>query len=624
MYFTIKEENMYKKMILNRLLNTILVFYTVLSLASFAWADHWASSVVPLHGEEALTWCGPATAQMIMEGYPAGGCTETQTNIWGSILSYKVEAMWDTDPAGLRGAMLNLCPPPAGTWSIYHETDPAVIMHSAAKWMTNNSYPVAILLNTSSHNTITSHKEHWAAIQSIKTDLDPTTNSTVNLKTVVIVDPGVPYTTTPSPQWISGSDWYSTEFQPVDPLIKLGSAYINEYVAIIEPPEIKGRALAPLEVMTGNLILPGDVKKYVVRELKENGLYEMEAFRALKKLKPVEPLLVNRNFGGYYLVPFTRGGAAGPASAAVLINAYTGSLKQVKIYGEPVKFITKDDALKIALPYLNDKPEMARAELLYHRGQSENQFSPYWQVIANKKTVRVDMEGKIITRLIKEEHSLPLPASDPQGIAWDKKQLLIVDGKTKKLYKLNPYTGRILHSFILELKKPRGLTFYEGLLWVADEGTGKIHSVDPDSGQIIKTIKMDILKERGFKSFEGLTNDGKYLWTAYFDGFSSTLNQIDPESGKIIKSIFADSHPRGIASNGKFIWSICYNGEKLPSKIDKRKILGKDHEMLASRTFIKDIDVRDPNGLEYAGNNLWYIDKKLKKVFRIQVMEDKK
>ena len=36
---------------------------------------------VPLYGEEALTWCGPATAQMVMEGYPAGACSVLQEDI---------------------------------------------------------------------------------------------------------------------------------------------------------------------------------------------------------------------------------------------------------------------------------------------------------------------------------------------------------------------------------------------------------------------------------------------------------------------------------------------------------------------------------------------------------------
>ncbi|MGD9162380.1 MAG: hypothetical protein PVG39_28480 [Desulfobacteraceae bacterium] len=610
---------MYKKRILNRLLISIIVFCVFLLAATSSWADHWASSVVPPHGEEALTWCGPATVQMIMEGYPAGGCTETQTTIWGTITANKVEAMWDTDPAALRAALLTC--PPSGTWAIHHNVNPDVIIHSAAYWMTRNSYPVAVLLGTSSHNTYPSHEEHWAAIQSIKTDLDPTANSTVNLLTVVIVDPAVPYTTTPSTTWISGSDWYSSEFQAVT---KVGSSYLNEYIAIIEPPKFKGRALAPLEVLTGKLLPLKDVIRYLLRNLKEEGVYETDAFSIIKKLQPTEPLLVNKDFGGYYLVPFTKDGKDGPADAAALVNAYTGSLKQVKVFSKPIKFLSKTRAIDIALKYLKEKPDEARAELVYQRDQSQNKFSPLWQIVANKKTVGVDRTGKIITRINRVEHSLKIPGPSVQGIAWDGKQLLVVDGETKKLYKLAPSNGRIIQSFNLKLQKPKGLTFDGRFLWLADEQARKIHALDPDNGQIKKTIELNIPKEKGFKSIEDLTWDGKYLWVAYFAGFSSSFNQIDPETGKIIRSVFADGHPRGLASDGKYLWSICYNGNKLPSKIDRREILEKDSEMMASRIFIRDIEVLEPNGLEYSDNNLWYVDKKLNRIFRLRVMQEKK
>ncbi len=618
--YTIKEADVFNKKFLNQFVGTVAAAGFLLAFTPHAGADHWASSVVPPHGEEAITWCGAAVAQMIMEGYPAGGCTNSQTSISTKILSNKTETMWDADPAGLRGAMLEICPP-VGTWSIHHNTDPTVVMHAAAKWMTRNSYPVAILLNTSSHNAYTMHQEHWAVIQSIKTDLDPTTSPTVTLKNVVIVDPVVPFTSTPAAEWISGTEWYGSKFQPVS---KTGSSYANEYVAIIEPPKVTGIAVAPLDILTGRLINIRDIIEYVLKDLRKEGLYEMDGFIGLEKLKPAGPMLVNGSFGGYYLIPFTKDGSDGGAGAAVLVNAYTGSLKSVKTYRKPVKFLTKHEAIEIGIGYLNERVEVARAELVYQAGETESKFFPIWRVFANKKAVRVNMFGKVVTRAFRDEYSLPLPGPDPQGIAWDGKLLLIVDGKTRTLYKINPNTGRVHESFELSLKKPKGLAYDGELLWVADEGTRKIHSINPNNGQIIKTISMEIAKERGFKSFEGLTWDGQYLWTAYFAGFSSTFNKVDTHTGETVRSVFANSHPSGIASDGKYIWSICYNGKKLPSKIARVKIMEKEHEMLASRAFIKDIESGSPSGLEYAGNNLWYVDKELKKVFRIRVRKEEK
>ncbi len=111
---------------------------------------------------------------------------------------------------------------------------------------------------------------------------------------------------------------------------------------------------------------------------------------------------------------------------------------------------------------------------------------------------------------------------------------------------------------------------------------------------------------------------------AYAAGFSSSFSQIDTESGTVVRSVFADCDPRGLASDGEYIYSICYNGPKFPAKIDKRKILDKEQEMLRSRAFIKDLAVNDPSGLAYDGNFLWYVDRASKKTFKFSPKDVKK
>jgi len=230
--------------------------------------------------------------------------------------------------------------------------------------------------------------------------------------------------------------------------------------------------------------------------------------------------------------------------------------------------------------------------------------------------INVVRAEKLVTTTSREKFSIPLPGLKPKGIAWDGKHLWTLDEETNKLYSFDSISGAVVHSFDVKLKKPQGLAFDGKALLIADEETKSIHAVNPDTGQVVKTIKMEIPPEKGFKSFEGIAWDGKYLWTAIYAGFSSSFNQIDPESGRIIRSIFADCNPRGIASDGKYIWSICYNGEGLPSKIDKREILEKEHEMLRSRVFIRDIEEKDPFGIVYDGQYLWYTDRMTKRAFR--------
>lgn len=587
----------------------LLLAANILIFSPNAWALHSVMLSVPDHPEEALNWCGPATGQMIMEGYPSGSCSVLQEDIWTAIQSYKAESMWDTDPAGLRDAMMNLC---GGHWVIFHNTDPQAVMYDVAYWMTKNNYPAAGLLNTLSHNAYTAHTEHWVAIRGIITDVNPTTNSSVNLQFVWFNDPSSVNLGDPSVErFVSGSTWYS-EFQPVT---KVGSSYIGKYVAIIEPPEIKGRAIAPAEVLVGKIINPEDALKYAARWIEEYKLYDMQPYKFLKKAKPLLPLMVNKNYGGYYIIPYAVEEKS--AQGAIIVNAYTGNFQEVGAF-KPVAYMPKEDAINTALKYLNvEKPKKVDAELIFPIGeQTVSRYFPIWKVTVDRKVLGVGHQGKIYTKIPGEDFSIPLPGLKPRGITWDGKHLWAIDEQAKKLNSFDSRSGAVIRSFDINLKRPKGLAFDGKALWVADEETRSIYAVNPESGQIVKTIKMEIPGEKGFKSLEGMTWDGKYLWTAIYAGFSSSFNQIDTENGQIVRSIFADCNPRGIASDGEYLWSICYNGENLPSKIDKRKILEKEHEMLRSRVFIRDIDVKDPMGLVYDGQYLWYTDRLSKRTFR--------
>ena len=119
-----------------------------------------------------------------------------------------------------------------------------------------------------------------------------------------------------------------------------------------------------------------------------------------------------------------------------------------------------------------------------------------------------------------------------------------------------------------------------------------------------------------FGSLTAMTWDGSHLWTAISAGFSSSLNRIDPASGEILQSVFADCDPRGIASDGSSLWTLCYNGERHPAKIDRRPILPKEHEMLQQRRFIHDTELQEPGGLAYDGQHLQVLDAKARRIFR--------
>ncbi|KKO17956.1 MAG: hypothetical protein B6D35_10540 [Candidatus Brocadia sp. UTAMX2] len=223
------------------------------------------------------------------------------------------------------------------------------------------------------------------------------------------------------------------------------------------------------------------------------------------------------------------------------------------------------------------------------------------------------------------------------GITWQGDSLWVLDDERKiidrfdtTLEELSPdhkYSIDLTQSSAFSLKKFKGLAYDKEAeaLWVAAEET----DIDPKKmvPMLIKInlvnrqtelIKMEIPAKKGFKSIEGIAWDKKResLWVAIYAGFSSSLNQINPKTRQITKSIFSDSYPKGIATDGEHLWSICYNGEEFPSAIDQRIIQPEEHKMLRSREFIKDIPEAEPISLVFDGNDLWYADKKTKRVIR--------
>jgi hypothetical protein len=351
-------------------------------VAPLALADSSTFLTVPNHGEEALTWCGAAVGQMIVGGYPASACTVTQTDMWDKIQFYKVESGWDSDPVGLQKAMANLCPP-SGGWFVFQNTDPTQIMYSVAHYMFSNKYPVAVLLDTASHNAATTHREHWVAVKGIVTDKDPIpANSPVTLKYILIYDQPPAVATSAVERFLTGAQWYG-EFQAAT----IAGTYSGKYVAVIEPPVVSGRAIAPRLPVTGTII-PAERAAAAAARALTTTLASVGPFRNAANLQPQPPLLVNPERGGYYIVAF-----AAPRSAptlSILINAYNGEFMEAGRFTARRPAMTDREALSRASAFVRQPGAKAIA---VREGASP--YFPSWRVTAGNEEVVIDPEGNI-------------------------------------------------------------------------------------------------------------------------------------------------------------------------------------------------------------------------------------
>jgi hypothetical protein len=338
------------------------------------------------HPEEALTWCGAATGQMVVSGYPGGACVQIQADMWDAIQAAKVEPSWDTDPAGLRSAMTTLCPLPAGGhWSIFSDPSAASLMHSVARWMKLRHYPVAAVLNTNPHNALVSHREHWVTIKGIVTDLDPTTNPSVTLQFVFITDQPANLGDPAVDRFLTGAQWYS-EFQAV---VNASSIYNGKFVAIIEPPERPGRADARVLPVTG-VVLSADRALAAARNAARlSALTNTDSFREISQMQPQTPILVNPGRRAYYIVPFARAGSA--PSMAILINAYSGDFMEAGRFA-PRPMIAERDAVARAARLLG-RESLPTAKATLVPTDRDLPYFPAWRVNVDGEDVVIQQNG---------------------------------------------------------------------------------------------------------------------------------------------------------------------------------------------------------------------------------------
>jgi len=395
---------MYKSRVLKAI---ILALVGVLLILSNASAQHGVylqvPNSIPSYCQETNIWCGAAVVQMILEGYP-GGVEHpfTQTHIWNRIVAHRDDpgVNWATDPDGLRDTLMELGGDPGVNWNIFPNPNAQSLIYSVTYWMTRRHYPTAVLVYGF---------QHWVMIDEFTTDLDPTTNSVVNLQWIQIVDPWNPPCPTSASGGVkslmTGANWYTNYWYTPGNIA--ASKWNGNYIAVIEPPLEEGVANAPKQVVKGKVISEGAAKELAMKWFKEFRIDKRDPYTILRDSEPLQPLLVNPEHRGYYIVPF--GIKEGEfVQGAVFVNAYNGDFQEVGVFQKPIKYLYKDQAVKIALNYLRtDKREKVRAQLIFQPSeQTQSRFMPVWEIMVDEVIVYVTQEGKVFDKLT------PLPLGD--------------------------------------------------------------------------------------------------------------------------------------------------------------------------------------------------------------------
>jgi hypothetical protein len=378
----------------------------LLGISLPAHADYAVSLKVPLTPQQNDYYCGAASSQMTMTAYPAVSshkCVQ-QDEIYNRIQHFKKDSGFYSDPDGIKDAVMDLDPPPAGgSFVIISDADRAVVMHNALSSMSDRSYPTVVLVNGG---------DHWVVITGFRTDIDPRTGNAV-LQELQINDPW-PVATSPNNdpctsnsggggaiRTVTGSSWYKHDWKVPN---HYGKKWPGKYVAVVGTALAQGTVTAKDEVAKERLIPATEAVKRAQDYVMERKLAERHA--ELQQAKATRALLVNRQQDPYFLVPFETEG--GRSRFVVLLDAHSGDLEEFGVLNEPVHYLNEIDALFMARSTTIATTQVpltgAATELVYSPSlQMKNRYLPVWKVTLTGETTSltryVTTRGEVLSEI---------------------------------------------------------------------------------------------------------------------------------------------------------------------------------------------------------------------------------
>lgn len=125
------------------------------------------------------------------------------------------------------------------------------------------------------------------------------------------------------------------------------------------------------------------------------------------------------------------------------------------------------------------------------------------------------------------------------GTAFDGKHLYQISDGT--IVKLEPQSGRVLSRIPAPgAGGASGMAWAEGSLWVAEYRQRKIYQVDPETGRVLRTIESN-------RYVTGVTWVDGQLWHGTWEDGASDLRQLDEKTGEVLQSV---EMPAGIGVSG--------------------------------------------------------------------------
>jgi len=333
-------------------------------LVALAAAGCWVKDIsTPYFAQTTSYYCGAASAKMILDSEKLGILVSSQDTLYNYIHSHNTcPTGWASDPGGLSAVLNhygNSHTPPA-----HFITHAPTDQDSGIKKLTYTidvyGVPPAAMVYGCAH---------WMVVRGAITDAAPSTSPAYTVDGFYVNDPWFGSDSLGENRYIDISSWRSDYFTGCDWCGASG----NTFISVDDPKPVPERTIRfpAVKPRRSQILTPQEAAAVARESLAQlaqapptRDTQIAGGVKALQAAKPGAPLLVKRGdkeAEAYYIVPLEKGTLT---SGAVLVDAYSGQLKEVTYAAKPLRYheaINPDlvrNRVLAQLPKLKVRPEL--------------------------------------------------------------------------------------------------------------------------------------------------------------------------------------------------------------------------------------------------------------------------
>ena len=151
-----------------------------------------------------------------------------------------------------------------------------------------------------------------------------------------------------------------------------------------------------------------------------------------------------------------------------------------------------------------------------------------------------------------------VPFASPHTTATDRQELdsmtqgggyvyALGDAADRRLWRIDPHTGRIAQTYRLDLAGPVDAAADESSIWVVDQIGDAVVRLDRSSGREATRIHVPA-------GASAVTLGGGSVWVSSF--LDRSVTRIDPRTDAVVQTIQVDESPRDVAYGAGAVWAV--------------------------------------------------------------------